>query len=86
MTHAPIRKAKRPFGDVNLDWKAGEHGSLEDQKRRNFGPPQLQNLPSLMPMQEKEKGPSLDAARLRASADADPANDVGEHYLMEFPQ
>ena len=75
MTHAPTRKVKRPFGEVNLDWKAGEHGSLEDQKRRSVGPPRLQKLAPEMPMQEKEKGTSLDAARLRASADADPFND-----------
>ena len=75
MTHAPTRKAKRPFGEVNLDLKAGEHGSPEDQKRRNFGPPQLQKLQTLHTMQEKEKEPCLDAARLRASVEADPAND-----------
>ena len=41
MTHAPTRKCKRPFREMNLDLKAGKHGSLEDQKRRNSGPPQL---------------------------------------------
>ena len=75
MTHAPTRKVKRPFGEVNLDWKANEHESLEDQKRRSVGPPRLQKLASEMPMQEKEKRTSLDAARLRASTDADPFND-----------
>ena len=75
MIHAPTRKAKRPFGEVNLDLKAGEHGSLEDQKRRNFGPPQLQNLHTLYTMQEKEKELSFDAARLRASVETDPVND-----------
>ena len=73
MIHAPTRKAKRPFGEVNLDLRAGEHGSLEDQKRRISGPPQLQNLHTLHAMQEREQGPSLGAARLRASANTDPA-------------
>ena len=58
-----------------MDWKAGEHRSLEDQKRRSVGPPRLQKLAPEMPMQEKEKRTSLDAARLKASADADPFND-----------
>ena len=54
---------------------AGKNGSLEDQRRRSVGLPRLQKLASEMPMQEKEKGTSLDAVRLRASADADPFND-----------
>jgi len=54
MIDAPSRKAKRPFGEMNLDLKAGEHGSLEDQKRRNSGPPQLQNSHVLHTMQERD--------------------------------
>ena len=76
MLHAPTRKAKRPFEEVNLDSKAGEHGSPEDQKRRNSGPPQLQNLHTLHTVQEKEKESSFDAARLRASVETDPVNDL----------
>ena len=75
MINAPSRKAKRPFGEINLDWKAGEHGSLEDQKRRNPGPPQLQNLHVLHTMQEREYEPSCDAARLRAPVDTDPVTE-----------
>lgn len=33
--HAPSRNGKRPFEEVNLDLKAREHGSPEDQKRRD---------------------------------------------------
>ena len=76
MLHAPTRKAKRPFEEVNLDLKAGEHGSPEDQKRRNSGPPQPQNLHTVHTRQEKEKEPSFDAARFRASVETDPANDL----------
>ena len=75
MIYAPTRKYKRPFGEVNLDLKAREHRSLEDQKRRNSGPPQLQNLHTLQTMQGKEQEPSWDAARLRASVDIDPTKD-----------
>ena len=75
MINAPSRKAKRPFGEINLDWKAGEHGSLEDQKRRNPGPPQLQNSHVLHTMQEREYEPSCDAARLRAPVDTDPVTE-----------
>ena len=76
MLHAPTRKAKRPFEEVNLDLKAGEHGSPEDQKRRNSGPPQLQILHTLHTVREKEKESSFDAARFRASVETDPANDL----------
>ena len=86
-----------PFEEVNLDLKAGEHGSPEDQKRRNSGPPQLQILHTLHTVREKEKEPSFDAARFRASVETDPANDLdlkhrqmvateSYHYLMELPQ
>ena len=76
MLHVPTRKAKRPFEEVNLDLKAGEHGSPEDQKRRNSGPPKLQNLHIGHTVQEKEKESSFDAARLRASVETDPVNDL----------
>ena len=71
--HAPTRKGKRPFEKVNLDSKAGKHGSPEDQKRRDFGPPQLQSLHTV-----REKGEELiiDAARFRASVETDPVNDM----------
>ena len=75
MLHFPTRKAKRPFKEVNLDLKAGEHGSPEDQKRRNSGPPILQNLHIGHTVQEKEKESSVDAARLRASVETDLVND-----------
>ena len=75
MINVPSRKAKRPFGEINLDWKAGEHGSLEDQKRRNSGPPQLQNSHLLHTMQEREYEPRCDAARLRAPVDTDPVTE-----------
>ena len=38
-----FKHGKRPFEEVNLDFKAGEHGSLEDQARRNTGPPRFQS-------------------------------------------
>ena len=79
MTHAPTRKCKRPFREINLDFKAGEHESLEDQKRRNSGPPQPRNLHTLQMMQGKEQEPSWDAARFRASVDTDPT--VGHHLF-----
>ena len=79
MLHAPTRKAKRPFEEVNLDLKAGEHGSPEDQKRRNSGPPLLQNLHIGHTVQEKEKESSVDAARLRASVETDLVNDLDLH-------
>ena len=75
MTHAPTKKCKRPFREINLDLKAGEHGSLEDQRRRNSGPPQPRNLYTLQMMQGKEQEPSWDAARFRASVDTDPTKD-----------
>ena len=76
MFHAPTRKGKRPFEEVNLDSKAGEHGSPEDQKRRNSGPPQLQTWHTLHTVREKGKEPIFDAARFRASVETDPANDI----------
>ena len=79
MLHASTRKAKRPFEEVNLDLKAGEHGSPEDQKRRNSGPPILQNLHIGHTVQEKEKESSVDAARLRASVETDLVNDLDLH-------
>ena len=63
----------------NLDLKAGEHGSPEDQKRRNSGPPKLQNLHIGHTVQEKEKESSVDAARLRVSVETDPVNDLDLH-------
>ena len=72
MAHAPTKKCKRPFREINLDLKAGEHGSLEDQRRRNSGPPQPRNLHTLQMEQGKEHEQSGDAARLRVSADTDP--------------
>ena len=75
MTHAPTKKCKRPFREINLDLKAGEHGSLEDQRRRNSGPPQPRNLHTLQMMQGKEQEPSWDAARFRVSVDTDPTKD-----------
>ena len=78
MLHAPTRKAKRPFEEVNLDLKAGEHGSLEDQKRRNSGPPSSRNL-HIGHTVAKEKEPRVDAARLRASVDTDVVNDFDLH-------
>ena len=71
--HAPSRKGKRPFEEVNLDSKAGKHGLPEDQKRRDCGPPQLQ---SLQTMQEKGEELINDAARFRASVETDPADDM----------
>ena len=71
MLHAPTRKAKRLFEEVNFDLKAGEHGSPEDQKRRNSGPSQLHNLHTVHTVQEKEKEPSFDAVRFRASVEND---------------
>ena len=44
MLHAPTRKAKRPFEEVDLDLKAGEHGSPEDRKRRNSWPASAPNF------------------------------------------
>ena len=76
MLHASTRKGKRPFEEVNLDSKAGKHGSPEDQKRRNSGPPQLQIWHTLHTVREKEKEPIFDAARFRASVETDPANDI----------
>ena len=78
MLHAPTRKAKRPFEEVNLDHKAGEHGSPEDQKRRNSGPSSPQNL-HIGHTVEKEKESSVDAARLRASVETDRVNDLDLH-------
>ena len=75
MTHAPTRKYKRPFGEINLDLKAEEHESLEDQKRRNSGPSQPQNLHTLQMMQGRDQEPSWDAARFKASVDTDPTKD-----------
>ena len=72
MTHAPTKKCKRPFREINLDLKAG---ALEDQRRRNSGPPQPRNLYTLQMMQGKEQEPSWDAARFRASVDTDPTKD-----------
>ena len=76
MPHAPTRKAKRPFEEVNLDSKAGKHGSPEDQIRRNSGPPQFQTRHTLHTVREKGKEPIFDAARFRASVKNDPANDL----------
>ena len=76
MLYAPIRKAKRPFEEVNLDLKAGEHGSTEDQKRRDSGPPRFQSLHALHTVQEKEREPNFDAARLRVSVETELANDA----------
>ena len=76
MFHAPTRKSKRPFEEVSLDSKAGKHGSPEDQKRRNAGPPQLQTRHTLHTVREKGKEPIFDAARFRASVETDPANDI----------
>ena len=76
MAHAPTKKCKRPFREINLDLKAGEHGSLEDQRRRNSGPPQPRNLHTLQMEQGKEHEPSGDAARLRVSADTDPTKNL----------
>ena len=75
MAHAPTKKCKRPFREINLDLKAGEHGSLEDQRRRNSGPPQPRNLHTLQMVQGKEHEPSGDAARLRVSVDTYPTKD-----------
>ena len=75
MAHAPTKKCKRPFREINLDLKAGEHGSLEDQIRRNSGPPQPRNLHTLQMVQGKEHEPSGDAARLRVSVDTYPTKD-----------
>ena len=60
--HAPSRNGKRPFEEVDLDSKAGKHGSPEDQKRRDGGPRRLQSWHSA-----KEKGEvsTKDAARFR---------------------
>ena len=74
-----LPEAKRPFEEVNLDLKAGEHGSPEDQKRRNSGPPILQKLHIGHTVQEKEKKSSVDAARLRASVETDLVNDLDLH-------
>ena len=71
--HAPSRNGKRPFEEVDLDSKAGKHGSPEDQKRRDGGPPQLQSWHSA---KEKGEGSTKDAARFRASVETDPANDL----------
>ena len=76
MLHAPTRKAKRPFEEVDLDLKAGEHGSPEDQKRRNSWPASAPNFAYLAYCVRKEKEPSFDAARFRASVETDPANDL----------
>ena len=59
MLHAPTRKGKRPFEEVNLDSKAGKHGSPEDQKRRNSGPPQHQTWHTLHSVQGKRNEPFL---------------------------
>ena len=76
MLHAPTRKGKRPFEEVNLDSKAGKHGSPEAQKRRNSGPPQLQTWHTLHTVREKGKEPIFDAARFWASVETDRANDI----------
>ena len=57
----PSRNGKRPFEEVDLDSKAGKHGSPEDQKRRDGGPPQIQSWHTT-----KEKGEvsTMDAALL----------------------
>ena len=71
--HAISRKGKRPFEEVDLDLKAGKHGSPEDQKRRDCGPPQLQSWHT-----GREKGEIVtkDAARFRVSVETNPANDL----------
>ena len=76
MLHAPTRKGKRPFEEVNLDSKAGKHGSPEDQRRRNSGPPQFQPWHTLHIVQEKGNEPNFDAARFRASVETDLTNDI----------
>ena len=53
--------------------KAEKHGSPEDQKRRDGGPPQLE---SWHIAKEKEDVSTKDAARFRASVETDPANDL----------
>ena len=58
MAQVPTKKCKRPFREINLDSKAGEHGSLEDQRRRNSGPPRPRNLHALQMEQGKEHEPS----------------------------
>ena len=62
--HPSFKHGKRPFGEVSLDLKAGEHGSPEDQTRRDTGPPQLQSWVNI-----QESGVSLTdgAACYRAS-------------------
>ena len=55
MAQMPTKKCKRPFREINLDSKAAEHGSLEDQRRRNSGPPQTRNLHAL----QMEQGKSM---------------------------
>ena len=69
----PSRQSKRSFEEVNLDSKAGKHGSPEDQKRRDSGPPQLQ---SGHMVQEKGSESIYDAACFRASVETDPAKDI----------
>ena len=76
MLHVPTRKSKRPFDEVSLDSKAGMHGSPEDHKRRNAGPPQLQARHTLHTVREKGEEPIFDAARFRASVKTDPTKDI----------
>ena len=52
------------------------HGSPEDQKRRNAGPPQLQTRHTLHTVREKGEEPIFDAARFRASVKTDPTKDI----------
>ena len=71
--HPSSRHGKRSFEEVDLDSKAGKHGSPEDQKRRDIGPPQLQSWNSA---QEKGGVSANGAACYRASARTDPAIDL----------
>ena len=70
--HPSVRHGKRPFEEVNLDLKAGKHGSPEDQKRRDIGPPQLQ---SCISAQEKGVSSTDGAACYRASVETDTVTD-----------
>ena len=66
MANVPLRR-------LTLTRRAGKHGSPEDQKRRDIGPPQLQSWNSA---QEKGGVSANGAACYRASVRTDPAIDL----------